>query len=74
MPEPANTKTQGQGRDARMRRHTRALMHLAQRLWQFGDELHVPLSAITETAVHVLEADRVNVWQFETERPPTLRA
>lgn len=57
----------GQGRDARMRRHTRALMQLAQRLWKSGDGLQNALTAITETAAHVLDVERVNVWQFEAD-------
>ena len=58
---------QGQGRDARMRRHARALMQLAQRLWQSGNGLNAALTAITETAAHVLEVERVNVWQLNED-------
>ena len=58
---------EGQGRDARIRRHTRALMQLAQRLWQSGDGLNAALTAITETAAHVLDVERVNVWQFDAD-------
>lgn len=58
---------EGQGRDARMRRHTRAQMQLAQRLWQSGDGLQNALAAITETAAHVLDVERVNVWQCNSD-------
>jgi diguanylate cyclase (GGDEF)-like protein len=58
-------RRQGQGRDARLRRHSFALRELAQRLWQSGDGLQTALSAITETAAIVLLVDRVNVWQFD---------
>ena len=46
---------------------TRALMQLAQRLWQSGDGLNAALTAITETAAHVLEVERVNVWQLNED-------
>ena len=58
---------EGQGRDARMRRHTRALMQLAQRLWKSGSGLQAALTAITETAAHVLDVERVNVWQLDDD-------
>jgi diguanylate cyclase (GGDEF)-like protein len=58
---------EGQGRDARMRRHTRALMQLAQRLWKSGNGLQAALTAITETAADVLDVERVNVWQLEPD-------
>lgn len=58
---------EGQGRDARMRRHTRALMQLAQRLWKSGGGLQAALTAITETAAQVLDVERVNVWQLEAD-------
>ena len=58
---------EGQGRDARLRRHTRALMQLAQRLWKSGDGLQAALGAITEAAAQVLAVDRVNIWQCEPD-------
>lgn len=54
---------EGQGRDARARRHTRALMLLAQRLWQSGEGLQTALGAIADTAAKVLELTRVSIWQ-----------
>ena len=64
---PAKGVIDGQGRDARMRRHARALMQLAQRLWQSGDGLQNALVAIAETAAHVLDVERVTVWQCESD-------
>lgn len=55
----------GQGRDAVMRRHTRSLLALAQRLWSSGSGLAPALEAITETAANVLDVECVKVWQFE---------
>ena len=60
---PTKVSTEGQGRDARSRRHTRALMRLAQSLWQSGEGLQPALSAIAETASSVLGVARVSVWQ-----------
>jgi diguanylate cyclase (GGDEF)-like protein len=48
-----------------MRRHTRSLLVLAQRLWQSGSALEPALTAITETAAGVLDVERVKVWHFE---------
>jgi diguanylate cyclase (GGDEF)-like protein len=59
--------TEGQGRDARARRHTRALMQLAQSLWQSGGGLQPALHAITATAARVLGLARVSVWQCEDD-------
>ncbi len=63
----SKTTIKGQGRDARMRRQTRAMMQLAQRLWKSGEGLQNALASITETAAHVLEVERVTVWQYEAE-------
>ncbi|MDQ3287147.1 MAG: GGDEF and EAL domain-containing protein [Pseudomonadota bacterium] len=52
-------------RDARLRRHNRALMDLARMLWREGHDLEHALATITETAADVLAVDRVNVWQLE---------
>jgi diguanylate cyclase (GGDEF)-like protein len=57
----------GQGRDAIMRRHTRSLLVLAQRLWRSGSELQPALTAITEAASHVLDVERVKVWHFQAD-------
>jgi diguanylate cyclase (GGDEF)-like protein len=65
MPEVRAKRRAGQGRDAVMRRHTRSLLVLAQRLWQSGSALEPALTAITETAASVLEVERVKVWHFE---------
>jgi diguanylate cyclase (GGDEF)-like protein len=54
----------GQGRDATMRRHTRSLLVLAQRLWASGCGLEPALAAITETAANVLDVESVRVWQL----------
>ena len=61
----AKVVAEGLGRDARVRRHTRALMELAQHLWQSGDGLQLALTAITESAAQVLRVDRVNIWQLD---------
>ncbi len=53
-------------RDARLRRHNRALMDLTRLLWREGNDLEHALAAITETAADVLAVDRVNVWQLES--------
>jgi diguanylate cyclase (GGDEF)-like protein len=58
-------KRVGQGRDAIMRRHTRSLLVLAQRLWKSDSALGPALAAITETAASVLDVESVKVWQFE---------
>jgi len=58
---------EGQGRDARARRHTLALMQLAQRLWQSGEGLQPALGAIADTAAKVLGLARVSIWQSATE-------
>ncbi|MEO7478191.1 MAG: sensor domain-containing phosphodiesterase [Lysobacteraceae bacterium] len=57
---------EGQGRDARIRRQSRALAQLAQRLWRSGEGLQSALSAITETAAHVLSVECVKVWKCES--------
>ena len=57
---------EGQGRDARIRRQSRALAQLAQRLWQSGEGLQSALSAIAETAARVLHLECVNVWKCES--------
>ena len=57
----------GQGRDARVRRQTRAMTQLAQRLWKLGEGLQNALASITETAAQVLEVERVTVWQYEAD-------
>lgn len=59
------TRPVGQGRDAVMRRHTRSLLALAQRLWSSGSGLEPALAAITETAAQVLDVECVKVWHFE---------
>ena len=58
---------EGQGRDARIRRQTRALAQLAQRLWRSGEGLQSSLSAIAETAAQVLQVDRASLWISESE-------
>lgn len=63
----AKIAIEGQGRDARMRRHTRALKDLAQQLWKSGAGLQAALTSITETAAQVLEVDRVSVWECEAD-------
>jgi diguanylate cyclase (GGDEF)-like protein len=57
---------EGQGRDARMRRQSRALAKLAQQLWQSGDGLQAALFAIAETAARVLRVGCVTVWKCES--------
>ncbi|MEO5596857.1 MAG: EAL domain-containing protein, partial [Lysobacteraceae bacterium] len=56
----------GQGREARMRRQSRALAQLAQRLWRSGEGLQPALAAIAETAAQVLGVDCVSVWKCES--------
>ncbi len=63
----SKTVAAGQGRDARMRRHMRALMNLAQKLWKSGAGLQNALTSITETTALVLEVERVTVWQCEAD-------
>ena len=58
--------TEGQGRDARIRRQSRALAQLAERLWRSGEGLQSSLSAIAETAARVLHVECVNVWKCES--------
>jgi diguanylate cyclase (GGDEF)-like protein len=48
-----------------MRRHTRSLLVLAQRLWKSGSALDPAFTAITETAAAVLDVERVKVWQLQ---------
>jgi diguanylate cyclase (GGDEF)-like protein len=57
---------EGQGRDARIRRQSRALAQLAERLWRSGEGLQSALSAIAETAARVLHLECVNVWKCES--------
>lgn len=65
MPD-RQSRPAGQGRDATMRRHTRSLLALAQRLWASGSGLEPALAAIAETAAHVLDVESVKVWQLST--------
>jgi len=60
----ARTKLPGKGRDARIRRHTRAMMQLAQRLWRAGDGLEAALGVIAETGARELGVDGATIWQL----------
>ena len=62
----SSTREVPSSRDARLRRHNRALMDLTRLLWRNGHDLDHSLAAITETAADVLAVDRVNVWQLES--------
>ncbi|MEO7251388.1 MAG: sensor domain-containing phosphodiesterase [Arenimonas sp.] len=58
---------EGQGREARTRRQTRALALLAQQLWRSGEGLQPALAAIAETAAKVLGVECVNAWKCEPD-------
>lgn len=62
--QASDQREQWQERGAWARRHNRALVALARRVWQDDCTLQGAFTTICETAARTLDVERVNIWQY----------